>query len=581
MSLLFSWLLTSPVHAETLTLLVAVSDYGEHLPRLGAEQDARLLKAALIRRGVPADNITVLLDSNATRDGVTQSLSQLQSQARRGDHLLIHFSGHGRQIPDDSGDESDGLDEALLLSGQTLLRDDELGVVLTALRRTVGEHGSVAVTLDACSAGTITRSQELPTRGMSGGGRSVPLLDEAAGAPGALVVLSATGPGGKAHEVYGPDGVVSGAFSTALAEALASPRPGQTWQALFARLRATLSASARGQRPLLEGSMYAPVLGGSAQAPQASVMVTGVLSDGRVRLGGGLMHGIAPGATIEFHAPEAARPTSETREAVGTVLEATSTSALVTLHTPAKRSTLLSGRGFVVGAVYTPTMLRIRLELPPALTETWADFLNAEPLLIRSERAADYVLFEQDDVVMLRAAIEAEALMRSPEPPEESPLSEWLRTRAAAHLVDTLQLDHAHYAIESRLMIAEPKRCEIRSAAADNSIFSPQDTIRLQVQSHGIAPAYITILHQDATGAVVQLYPTPGMLPPRLAPGDTWDVPTCWSPTAPFGMERLKILATRAPVDLSTILPSSRSLRGNPIQDGYSVDLNLTTAPNP
>ena len=88
------------------------------------------------------------------------------------DELYIHFSGHGQQVTDVSGDEPDGLDEALIpydaaieygrngYKGQNHILDDELGVWLEALRESVGPKGVIVVALDACHSGDATRGEE-------------------------------------------------------------------------------------------------------------------------------------------------------------------------------------------------------------------------------------------------------------------------------------------------------------------------------------------------------------------------------------------------------------------------------------
>ena len=48
---------------------------------------------------------------------------------RRGDVLLVHYSGHGSNVPDNDGDEADGRDEILCptdLDWKDPLRDDWL-----------------------------------------------------------------------------------------------------------------------------------------------------------------------------------------------------------------------------------------------------------------------------------------------------------------------------------------------------------------------------------------------------------------------------------------------------------------------
>ena len=53
-------------------------------------------------------------NDKATRKQLEESVTQwLPAVSRPGDTVIIYFSGHGMQIPDDNGDESDGQDEVL------------------------------------------------------------------------------------------------------------------------------------------------------------------------------------------------------------------------------------------------------------------------------------------------------------------------------------------------------------------------------------------------------------------------------------------------------------------------------------
>ncbi|EIN14223.1 peptidase C14 [Punctularia strigosozonata HHB-11173 SS5] len=64
-----------------------------------------------------------------TKDNIIHSMYWLAQDARPGDSLFFHFSGHGKQIPDLDGDETDGYDEAIvpLDYGQTgYITDDEM-----------------------------------------------------------------------------------------------------------------------------------------------------------------------------------------------------------------------------------------------------------------------------------------------------------------------------------------------------------------------------------------------------------------------------------------------------------------------
>src|SRR5262249_1811985 len=78
------------------------------------------------------------------------------TQARPGDVLAFHYSGHGTTLEDDDGDERDGQDEAMVpvdFGDGRFIRDDDLREIFTQL----AEGVSLTCFMDCCHSGTITR----------------------------------------------------------------------------------------------------------------------------------------------------------------------------------------------------------------------------------------------------------------------------------------------------------------------------------------------------------------------------------------------------------------------------------------
>ena len=163
-----------------LALLVGIGKYsrGNGEPRdwwdLASRKDVEKLEAVLTGERFdfqPGDVLTVM-DKDATREGIIQAFrDHLIEQAGPGDVVYFHYSGHGQQVPDQNGDEFDGLDESLVTSNYisqkqqdgavTNLRDDTLGQLLEELQEKMSLRGtfkgSVTVTLDSCFSGSGTR----------------------------------------------------------------------------------------------------------------------------------------------------------------------------------------------------------------------------------------------------------------------------------------------------------------------------------------------------------------------------------------------------------------------------------------
>jgi metacaspase-1 len=154
-------------------LCVGINEF-EHLPRSswlqGCVNDARDLAGLLqANYGFAEADITMLLDSQATKEQVVARLSSMLDRAAAGElqHIVFTFSSHGTQIPDTSDDEADRLDEAFACydinnSGDswdpaTVISDDELFALFARL-----PDGVVFdVVLDTCHSGTGLKSLDL------------------------------------------------------------------------------------------------------------------------------------------------------------------------------------------------------------------------------------------------------------------------------------------------------------------------------------------------------------------------------------------------------------------------------------
>ena len=101
-------------------LLVGINDYapaGAGGPDLrGCVNDVRDMANTLSVLGVvsPAPStMRILTDTRATRASIISGFKWLTSGAKKGDMLVFHYSGHGSQVVDVSGDEIDRRDEAI------------------------------------------------------------------------------------------------------------------------------------------------------------------------------------------------------------------------------------------------------------------------------------------------------------------------------------------------------------------------------------------------------------------------------------------------------------------------------------
>ncbi len=128
----------------------------------GCLNDVKNMKSVLTRYyGFAEKNIRTLTDLQATKKAMQSEISKLTGKARPGDVLLLHYSGHGSNVPDRNGDEADVRDEILCptdLDWQDPLLDDWLRAQFDQLPAGV----NFTVIMDCCHSGTNTRAIQPP-----------------------------------------------------------------------------------------------------------------------------------------------------------------------------------------------------------------------------------------------------------------------------------------------------------------------------------------------------------------------------------------------------------------------------------
>jgi hypothetical protein len=164
--------------AATHALLIGVSGYPtlpEQRRLKGPANDVQLLRAALLKIGVPPQQIEVLADTVPgsaglpTRQAILASMDQLGQRAKSGDWVVLYFSGHGSQQPQTVRPgvsiEPDGLDEIFLPYDvgtwdptrkvvQGAIIDDEIG---DGIAKLTSRQVNVWAIFDTCHAGDMAK----------------------------------------------------------------------------------------------------------------------------------------------------------------------------------------------------------------------------------------------------------------------------------------------------------------------------------------------------------------------------------------------------------------------------------------
>ncbi len=137
-------------------LLVGINDYpGTGNDLMGCVNDVHNMRSLLATTfGFDTENITKITDRDATTSNILNGLNALVSNAEPGDLLVFHYSGHGSQVADTEGDETDRLDEILCPYDidwkSRMIRDDDLAGIFKSVPAGV----QVEIFLDSCHSGT-------------------------------------------------------------------------------------------------------------------------------------------------------------------------------------------------------------------------------------------------------------------------------------------------------------------------------------------------------------------------------------------------------------------------------------------
>ncbi|MBN9307488.1 MAG: hypothetical protein BGO82_04850 [Devosia sp. 67-54] len=436
---------------ENYALIVAASDY----PNLdqkywlkGPKNDEALIRDYLLGSApvkFAPQNVVALGSGEGmqlgTHQAILDNLAKLADEAKPGDFIYLHFSGHGTQQPAlNDPTEPDGRDEVFLAADAKMappdnpkfypnvLTDDEMSVALKAIRKT---GAFVWIVFDSCFSGTMTRGAPgdamdrkidpadlgipdsafeqpavLDTTGSNE--RAVPMAgamadsDSGADLGGMVAFFAATSEPTQEHgfPVTQADGstadVPYGIFTYAIFSSLAK-NPNQTYRQLAQSVLADYaSQNLLRPTPMFEGKLDAPVFG-SADAAAAEQWPIALASDNvTMSISAGQLHGLAAGTKLLL----LPSPSASDAQALG-VMEVTSATEL--------RSTLAVSSDDThpaIEAAAVPKGAYVRLaqvSYPFELTVSKPDPASTDPAQVAAVSAAlDTILADAQAQLKLR-----------------------------------------------------------------------------------------------------------------------------------------------------------------------------------
>lgn len=548
-------------------LIVAVSDYqGKFMP-IHTEKDVELIDGALKRQNFNEADIHILQRSDATKAVIINEIEKLATKMNSGDIIFIHFSCHGQQIPDDSGDEIDGLDESLLpydaepfleggtYNGELHLRDDEIGELLNKLREKAGSTGTVLLSVDACYSGTISRGpDETSVRGIvspvepkfyetdkSG------IIEQDNFNIGNLIVLSASSCHQVDHEIRDDDGYPVGPLSYSLSKALRneSLNKNMTYRGLFDIIKNEMGIKLPLQTPQIEGNVDNLLFSGEVVVQTPYYEVYGIEGD-KVIINGGNLNGLFNDSEVQFHKIGAAQPNEESFVAEGKVTSSNYFTSEVTLKTPAQED-VKQCWVFVTKQTFGDYKVKLKtVNLDESLKESISKIMLAE--IVNTN--PDYRLESRDEKVFI---IDAKSEFYLDTLSDNNSVIESIKDYTRINFMKKLELDDRNINLEVEI---KPRNAT-NITSGGNIILKEGDKFDVTIKNTGNTPFYYVVLDLLPKGGIKSIIPTGRyMLSPdqrRLQPEDP---PFTFSATVsePFGLESIQVFATNKPVNFDPIV---------------------------
>jgi len=271
----------------------------------GCVNDVNLMRETIKQQrfGFSDYNISILLNTDASRQNIINALEELASVSQKGDIIFFYYSGHGSQWKNTR--EPDGYDETMVpadaYGGAADIRDVELKKLLNNI---LAKDVTLTVIMDCCHSGSGTRGI-IPMDAVYR--YAEPIMQDIAAddnepAPSdnpQALILAASHEEENAQEKKDPDlnNDMHGVFTSAIVKAINSSYFNEPSDKLFLRAKSILEGRGFAQVPDIEGQpdrKMKSLFGSEVKEYEGLTMVPVIdrLSSGKFELSGGLALGI-------------------------------------------------------------------------------------------------------------------------------------------------------------------------------------------------------------------------------------------------------------------------------------------------
>jgi len=557
-------------------LLVGINSYkhGDRIPPLaGSFNDVENMKAVLIGKfEFPPENVLVLKGEQATHTGIINAIrDHLIAKARKDDIVVFHYSGHGSQMKDVTGNEISGLVETIVPydsrdpAGQVFdISGSELHGLLLQL---AAKTRNITFILDSCHSGTLVRGAR--ARNIAPDTRTPPQLPDYAvqtrslgaveeGATPKYVLIAAATSRESAYE-HVSEGKEHGALTYFLARQLRNAGAGVTYRDIMDNVRGNVTAVFPVQHPQLEGAQIDQYVFGDSGSLAESYVIASPKDASKMSLA----IGEAQGATVDSIYDVFKPGTKKFVPPEGPIgrVQITSTGPFES------EGKLISGsnipqfsRAIEREHRYGSSRLNIHFDRPDSsikLQSIKSAAASLPYLQVVTDPAISNLRVREVDGKVLTLAPDGTAL--SPPIPANDPevirrsvqrIKDWARWFNILSIVNT----QPSVSVEFSIMAGQKRDALSQIGKSDMSI-GEGDVVEAVVKNTSTRDLYISILDLSSDGSIAVAYPPDQGASEVLQPGKPVTIKLKGS--VPSGLSSvtdiLKVFASSHPIDLTPL----------------------------
>lgn len=579
-------------------LIIAIGDYPDRggWSKLSSKNDVPFIKQVLHRQGFLDGNIRNIINQEATAAGIETALDSLIIRAQKNDIVVIHISSHGEQIEDNNGDETDGLDEAIVcydaisprksqnFGSDTMgyLRDDKFGYYIQKLRKKVGPLGDVVVFMDACHSGSGTRGRAVVRGGqpplVSAGFKGPKSSKNDAGVfnenqqniepeLGSYMVFAAARAEELDAETLNENNEAMGSLTYAISEAFESLDQGATYRTLFAKIQAIMYTKVRGQHPVLEGTGQDRILFGGNYIKQKPFFEIAKINNSKeVTLNAGNFAGITAGSKVLFYPAGTNDPANATAVDTGLVISSKGFTSLVQLS-KGKLKTTSDYWAFMYAPNYAinPVVLEIMPANPAKKVQgfTTLEIAGLKQKLnglnmVQYQGQADLLLCKGAAKDTLKMAGNGYVFATLKKDTSATELAKILERFAQYKFLESLKLNDSAFRVNIELIPIKNGKPDTGAMAAKMQLgtyrYAVGDTFTIRVSNPGKKAVFFNILDLQPDGIInpvfpnkyYKIYPTDLL----LKPGESRIFPAKIRVSPPLGSEIFKVFISNKEINM-------------------------------